>query len=331
MLHVLFLILKIIGIILAVLLGLILLLLLLLLFVPVRYRAYGIKKGGECRAEAKISWLLHLISIPISYQNGELSARLRILGFPVLNLLEEEKEDGEEELRKEKPGKEKNGKETSEKATPETVSTPEEAIWDEKKRSSETRQTQKEGNQTGEPQQISAAQPDLEEESGEEKDGAVSRFFRVLRAVWGFLKGIPQKLKNLKCTFRRFCGKMKRMAERYREIKDFALDERTKAAVSLVWKQAGILARQALPRKIRGELHFGTDDPALTGQILGAIGIFYPLFMDNVKVNPDFEQMVLEGELFFRGRLRLVTLARIAWRLFRDKNVRYVYRKLNRA
>ena len=95
MLHVLFLILKIIGIILAVLLGLILLLLLLVLFVPVRYRAYGIKKGGECRAEAKLSWLLHLISIPISYQNGELSARLRILGFPVLNLLEEEKEDGE--------------------------------------------------------------------------------------------------------------------------------------------------------------------------------------------------------------------------------------------
>ncbi|OUQ28242.1 hypothetical protein B5E77_02790 [Lachnoclostridium sp. An131] len=331
MLHVLFLILKIIGIILAVLLGLILLLLLLVLFVPVRYRAYGIKKGGECRAEAKLSWLLHLISIPISYQNGELSARLRILGFPVLNLLEEEKEDGEEELRKEKPGKEKNGKETSEKATPETVSTPEEAIWEEKKRSSETRQTQKEENQTGEPQQIPAAQPDLEEESGEEKDGAVSRFFRFLRAVWGFLKGILQKLKNLKCTFRRFCGKMKRMAERYREIKDFALDERTKAAVSLVWKQAGILARQALPRKIRGELHFGTDDPALTGQILGAIGIFYPLFMDNVKVNPDFEQMVLEGELFFRGRLRLVTLARIAWRLFRDKNVRYVYRKLNRA
>lgn len=324
MLHVLFLILKIIGIILAVLLGLILLLLLLVLFVPVRYRAYGIKKGGECRAEAKLSWLLHLISIPISYQNGELSARLRILGFPVLNLLEEE-------LRKEKPGKEKNGKETSEKATPETVSTPEEAIWEEKKRSSETRQTQKEENQTGEPQQIPAAQPDMEEKSGEEKDGAVSRFFRFLRAVWGVLKGIPQKLKNLKCTFRRFCGKMKRMAERYREIKDFALDERTKAAVSLVWKQAGILARQALPRKIRGELHFGTDDPALTGQILGAIGIFYPLFMDNVKVNPDFEQMVLEGELFFRGRLRLVTLARIAWRLFRDKNVSYVYRKLNRA
>lgn len=219
MLHVLFLILKIIGIILAVLLGLILLLLLLVLFVPVRYRAYGIKKGGECRAEAKLSWLLHLISIPISYQNGELSARLRILGFPVLNLLEEEKEDGEEELRKEKPGKEKNGKETSEKATPETVSTPEEAIWEEKKRSSETRQTQKEENQTGEPQQIPAAQPDLEEESGEEKDGAVSRFFRFLRAVWGVLKGIPQKLKNLKCTFRRFCGKMKRMAERYREIK----------------------------------------------------------------------------------------------------------------
>ena len=58
--------------------------------------------------------------------------------------------------------------------------------------------------------------------------------------------------------------------------------------------------------------------------------IFYPLFMDNVKVDPDFEQTILEGELFLKGRLRIVSAVRIAWRLFRDKNVRYVYRKLNR-
>ena len=141
---------------------------------------------------------------------------------------------------------------------------------------------------------------------------------------------IPRKLKNLKCTFQRFCDKIKRMVKRYREMKAFALDERTKAAVSLVWKQAGILLGQALPRKIRGRLHFGTEDPALTGQILGAIGIFYPLFMDNVKVEPDFEKPALDGELSLKGRLRIVTVLGIAWRLYRDKNVRYVYRRLNR-
>ena len=120
------------------------------------------------------------------------------------------------------------------------------------------------------------------------------------------------------------------MARKYRAAKEFALDERTKAAVRLVLEQAKIFARQALPRKICGEVRFGTSDPALTGQILGIAGIFYPLFMDNVKVDPDFERTILEGELFLKGRLRIVSAVRIAWRLFRDKNVRYVYRKLNR-
>ena len=58
--------------------------------------------------------------------------------------------------------------------------------------------------------------------------------------------------------------------------------------------------------------------------------IFYPLFMDNVKVEPDFEKPALDGELSLKGRLRIVTVLRIAWRLYRDKNVRYVYRRLNR-
>ncbi len=93
--------------------------------------------------------------------------------------------------------------------------------------------------------------------------------------------------------------------------------------------QLKYLLRKLLPKKIRGELHFGTEDPALTGEILGGISIFYPVFKDNVKVYPDFEQSILEGELFIKGRLRLVTVALILWKLWRDKNVRYVYHRLS--
>ena len=81
MLQVFFLILKIIGIILAAVLGLAILLLLLVLFVPVRYRAYGVKKEGECRAEAKISWLLHTLSRPILTGDGRLKLSHKGQGF----------------------------------------------------------------------------------------------------------------------------------------------------------------------------------------------------------------------------------------------------------
>lgn len=307
MLQIFFLILKIIGIILAAVLGLAILLLLLVLFVPVRYRAYGVKKEGECRAEAKISWLLHLISVPVAFREGELSAKIKILGITLMDLTDSG---------------------SFEEAEP--VPEPAERTEEQKTAQSGERQAQEHPvEKQAAPERTSQKKEELEEEE-EEKNGIFFRFLQFLRMIWKFFAGIPRKLKNLKCTFRRFCGKIKRMARKYRAAKEFALDERTKAAVRLVLEQAKIFARQALPRKICGEVRFGTSDPALTGQILGIAGIFYPLFMDNVKVDPDFEQTILEGELFLKGRLRIVSAVRIAWRLFRDKNVRYVYRKLNR-
>ena len=109
-------------------------------------------------------------------------------------------------------------------------------------------------------------------------------------------------------------------------MKRFATDDRTKAALGLAWRQLRVLLGKLLPKRVWGDLHFGTDDPALTGEILGGISIFYPLFMDNVKVVPDFQESVLEGELYLKGRIRLITIVRIAWKLYRDKNVRFVYR-----
>lgn len=301
MLQVLLLILKIILLVLAAVLGLAVLLVMLVLFVPVRYRAYG-KKKEETFLEAKLSWLFHLVSIPINFRDGVLSAKVKVFGFTVMNLAEQE-ESGEAgdwkaegDVRGGSPQEMPESEERTEPAKGEDVSEKAEVI--------------------------------KSLEVGKEKKGVFRDFVHFLKAVWRFLKEIPVKIRNLKCTFQRFCGKIKRMAKKYRNTKAFVSDERTKAAVRLVRQQAGVLARQALPRTIRGEVHFGTEDPALTGQILGAIGIFYPIFMDNVKVNPDFEQTVLEGELYLKGRLRMATAVRIAWKLFWDKNVRYVYRML---
>ena len=319
MLHVFFLILKIILILLAAVLGIVLLLLLLVLFVPVRYRAYARKKGEEILAEAKLSWLLHFVSIPVSFQNGVLSVKLKIAGFTVMNLDGEEEPEAERKKKTEREQKDSFVPDERKEAKSEQMEEPGvslEAAADE----SQIEEPEKSREESG--KALEEAEREAESESGFWED--LRRFFKM---IWNFFRGFFLKLKNLKCTFQRFCDKIKRMAEKYQEMKAFALDERTKAAVRLVWKQAGILMRQVLPKKISGDLHFGTSDPALTGQILGAIGIFYPLFMDNVKVEPDFERAVLEGELFLKGRLRMASVVRIAWRLFRDRNVRYVYRR----
>ena len=333
MLQILFLIIKIIGIILAALLGLALLILLLVLFVPVRYRAYGIRSSRECRAEGRVSWLLRLLCIPFSFQDGELEIKVKLLGFTILDPLKGEEEAFREPVQRKTEQSAGKKEETAGADAEKEEETAEENAGEADASGSFEASQADETETSARPASAGAVEAAAEPED-EASEGRFSRGFRelrrFLRAVIRFFMKIPRKLKNLKCTFQRFCDKIKRMVKRYREMKAFTLDERTKAAVSLVWKQAGILLGQALPRKIRGRLHFGTEDPALTGQILGAIGIFYPLFMDNVKVEPDFEKPALDGELSLKGRLRIVTVLRIAWRLYRDKNVRYVYRRLNR-
>ncbi len=99
MLHIIWIILKIILLILAVVLGLALLILALLLLVPVRYEA-RLKKKEEFFVEARVHWLLQLVRVPVSFRNGELSAKLKVLIFTVKDFLADEKEieDGMKEV-----------------------------------------------------------------------------------------------------------------------------------------------------------------------------------------------------------------------------------------
>ncbi|MGF0034194.1 DUF2953 domain-containing protein [Bariatricus sp. SGI.154] len=80
MLHILLLILKIIGIIIAAILGILVLLIGIVLFVPVRYEAKGEFDGTleGIDVRAKVTWLLHLVKVTVCYENQELSWRIRI-------------------------------------------------------------------------------------------------------------------------------------------------------------------------------------------------------------------------------------------------------------
>ena len=91
MLHILFIILKILGILLLVILGVLLACLLAVLFVPIRYRGdgnyHGIKEFG---AHLHVHWLLHVVSLRIAYEN-ELRYVVRLFGFRIFGSESEER------------------------------------------------------------------------------------------------------------------------------------------------------------------------------------------------------------------------------------------------
>lgn len=57
-------------------------------------------------------------------------------------------------------------------------------------------------------------------------------------------------------------------------------------------------------------LHFGFDDPSLTGKVLGYLSFLYPANEDRMTVIPEFEETVLEGEAQFSGKIRI---GRLVW------------------
>lgn len=90
MLHILWLIIKWILILLGILIGLILMILLLLLFCPIRYRG-NLKKDRtdslrEIHATGEVSWLLHIISAQVFWEQGVLKTKICFLGIPLEKL-----------------------------------------------------------------------------------------------------------------------------------------------------------------------------------------------------------------------------------------------------
>lgn len=87
-----------------------------------------------------------------------------------------------------------------------------------------------------------------------------------------------------------------------------AVDREGLQLIRLLLVNGGKLLKHIFPKKVRGWIHFGTSDPAQTGEILGAVSILFAMYGQGVRVIPDFDQAVFEGEVELRGSLMGIIL-----------------------
>ena len=88
-------------------------------------------------------------------------------------------------------------------------------------------------------------------------------------------------------------------------------------------KEVLYFLKKAAPKKVTGTVRFGFDDPALTGETLGILGMIYGKLPKDLSIQPDFEQEILQGDVRMKGSFQAVTAAGIALRLFRDQNTTF--------
>ena len=305
MLHILLmivlLILKIIGIILAAAIGILLLVLICGLFVPIRYYVTADGKLGEkhpVRVEMKATWLLHMVNIVFSY--GE-SARLRIrvLCFTLLDSAREKKK------KKEKKGKKKKERNSDIK---EDGNEEREEIENLKTESREKQPETEEIEET-ETDKAEVEIPALENE--EKKNKSVFAFFHKLL----------EALKNIEYTIQGICGKIKNVMENIRYYIDIVQGEAFRSVFRNAKKQLIWICRKVKPTRCRINLRAGMEDPATTGQIVAAYGILYPLVGGSVFLQPEFEEKVIEGDVYIKGKITGIIFLIAGLKIALDKNV----------
>ena len=91
--------------------------------------------------------------------------------------------------------------------------------------------------------------------------------------------------------------------------------------------QIKIVLKHIAPRKYKICIKYGAGEPDVTGKVISYVAIANAFFNLNLNFVPIFDEQVLEGEIYLRGRIRAFTMLIIAFRIYRNKQFKKMIKK----
>ncbi len=300
LIHVLLILLKFLGIFLLFLLGLIF----LILAAPIRY-SFHFHAGEEASfgGQIKVTWLLGILYIRGSYIEKIFEYRVRIFGYQILG---NQKEFLEKKQKRERKKQKKRNKKSEKSKNKENVPAPlkqEESCGDDRTAKQEMQPEEKVSpEQEGTCEECRSAEKAVE--PMEKKPSSTDRF---REKTTGRLDSLRKKIHEFREAYQEYHGK---------QLMDFA-------------KQSIIkILRHVLPRRMRGFIRFGFDDPAVTGIVTGGAALFYPKYRDTLVLEPDFGQECFEADCRGRGRIHPGFFLYMGLKALWNPDVRALLKKL---
>ncbi len=290
MLHIILCILKIIGWILLVMLAVILLVVGVFLLAPVRYRCnLNIQDDFKnVNLKLKFSWIFHLIRGQLLYNNDGLDVQVKI-AWKTYPIDQEEKKAQEDR-------KDNTVVANVTNASLEMHSEQREEPFIEKK-----------------PKRERPIQ-DVEKEQKKSQKKEPNK--------------LEQLIEKIKYTFQKICATIKTLQKKKDYVQRFLKNEIHKNAWSVCLLHVKILLRRVKPKKLFGTVEYGTDDPALTGQVLAFISMIYPFTEEKIEVIPDFNEKKLNADICVVGKIRSFYFLQMGIKLLLNKNVRITYKHI---
>lgn len=281
-------ILKVIGIIILILIALALIIVLTVLFIPVRYR------GKICFKEVpdidlSVTWFFKFLNISLKFKD-ELNISAKVAWFFTIFSNKEEPQDENVSAPDNRGGKDTSEKESSKKGLLKST-------------------FYKKGNKLKEVKAGKFKSKDKTSDYAKaaELDKQEKRHSKAIRKAKN--KKADKKSKSLP----------EKISDKIKDIHYIITNDDNKCIFAKMLEKIKKLIDHVLPKKIEGYFKFGFDDPSVTGQVLEIFAIFYPLYKDNFKIIPMFYDEIIEADISFKGRLRLIYAAYIGLILWLNK------------
>lgn len=305
MLHVLLLILKITGIVIACILGLVILVVTAVLFVPVRYKVNA-DYHDRFKAQAKVSWL-GILRLMISYDE-ELDIKAKAFFITVYNNNDENSKVSEQKKAKKKKEKK-----------------PEENIFSASDKDVEKLTEKEEKPQIKMAEAVNETKEDVQnvkEAVSEDESGNIqnrSFFNKVKDKCFVIYTKIKEIIKLIRDTVKKISGAADRLKEKVSKAKEFVTDEDNKALFHFLVEQLKALIKVIKPKKYRINARIGFEDPATMGKVLAYVSILYGMAGVDLSLEPVFGENVKEGSIFLKGNICIFSVLVIALRVYRNE------------
>lgn len=314
MLHIILFILKIIGFLILGILVLVLILTAVILLAPFIYRLeFSVDNSPEsAKGRVRFHWLMHLISGEIRYESGSFDWYIRA-------------------------GWKKFGDEADDHKVPESPQIrdqndhagnyTEDRIDDRAENHTDDHTENCTDDRAEETVYGTDETMHKHESESRPKYSPDSDKHKKISGLYERFRKIPEKIKY---TFRRICDKIRTLKKQKDRIAAFLRNSMHQNAFSRLIKEVKRLLHFLKPSDASVDLEFGFSDPSYTGYALAGISMIYPMIGEYTQIKPDFEHKVLKGNVFIKGKIRILYGLIFALNMFRDKNVRVTYRHIRK-
>ena len=355
---------KIIGFTLLGILGLVILILLLVLFVPIRWKADAnggkFEEGVKADAGARVTWLLHLISVSVGFVktpaggDGEgLAIAAKVFGIQLFPKKAKKKgkdkdagaDDGFSEAETANDAKPAaapgSGADAGGSGTPQVEVIQANGLREDGA-APQTAPQEPEANAPAAadtPAQLTA-QPEAkpEQNAPAERDEPVFVDFTdpateqtAAEPEEKEKKTLSQRLDDLLQKKDDLQEKAEDILGKAEKVWDFVTANTTQEELALLLARLGKAAKHYIPKTFEGYVRVGFDDPATTGKILMYwYSLAYPRVPDTFTLTGDFDEEVIEGDLHLKGRIRFNHIVWFGLRMLLDKKFRKLIKRAKR-